>query len=329
MKRHPALYLFLLVLVVTGSGASCPRRGQQVTQSAPVVFGGTPTIQEAIDAVNANTASVRQLQTDTAELSMKGMPSLRASIALQQPRDFRLRAHFIGMGQVLDMGSNDQVFWALVDAPQFATNMPRAVYYARHDQFRQSAARHVLPIQPHWLIEAFGVVRLDPSAVYEGPYARAPGQLEIRARTYSPDGDITKVIVLHDRFAWILEQHWYDCRGQLIASVFSGNHQYDSTFQVSLPHHIDVRLATPQDSFQIDVERYAINQLYSDPAQLWAMPDFRGYQRVDLAASPQAAPPAAPPYSQPGGPVPTTQLPPSDFPHTGYRPQYRGYTIGR
>jgi hypothetical protein len=328
LKQHPALHLFLLVLVVTGSGASCPRRGRPVAQSAPVVFGGTPTIQEAIDAVNANTASVRQLQTDTATLSLQGMPSLRASIALQQPRDFRLRASLIGMGQVLDMGSNDQVFWALVDAPQFATNMPRAVYFARHDQFRQSAARHLLPIQPHWLIEAFGVVRLDPSAVYEGPYARAPGQMEIRARTYSPDGDITKVIVLDDRFAWILEQHWYDWRGQLIASVVSGDHQYDSTFRVSLPHHIEVRLVPPQDSFQIDVERYAINQLYSDPAQLWAMPDFQGYQRVDLAGPSQDVLPESPPYGQPAY-VPTAQMPPSDFPHTGYRPQYRGYTANR
>jgi hypothetical protein len=207
--------------------------------------------------------------------------------------------------------------------------MPRAVYYARHDQFRQSAVRNILPIQPHWLIEAFGVLQLEPGAVYEGPYARAPGQIEIRTRTYSPDGDITKVIVLHDRFAWILEQHWYDSRGQLIASVFSGNHQYDSTFRVSLPHHIDVRLAPPQDSFQIDVERYAINQVYSDPAQLWSMPEFRGYQKIDLAAPPAASPPAASPYAQPAPSLPPGAMPPSDFPQTGYRPQYRGYTANR
>ena len=322
MKRQTASYLILLAVLLTCSGASCPRTRQQLTQSAPTVFGGTPTLQEAIDAVNANSAPVRQLQTDTATLSGQGMPSLRASVAMQRPRNFRLRAQVMGLGQVLDFGSNDQLFWALVDAPEFATNMPRAVYYARHDQFRQSASRRGLPIQPSWLIEAFGIVRLDPaSATYEGPYARGPGKLEIRERSYTPDGDITKVIILHDQFAWILEQHWYDSRGQLIASVFSDNHRYDTNSSVSLPHHIDVRLSPPQNSFQIDVERYSINQMYSDPTQLWSMPAFDGYAHVDLARPPNPAPP----YGQPGGLTPAS-MSPTSFPHTGYRPQYRGYT---
>jgi hypothetical protein len=322
LKRQSASYLFLLAVCLTCTGASCPRVSQQLTQPAPVMFGGPPTIQEAIDAVNANTASVRQLQTDTATVSGQGFPSLRASIALERPRNFRLRAHVLGLGQVLDLGSNDQLFWALVDAPQFATNMPRAVYFARHDQFRRSAARQLLPIQPDWLIEAFGVVHLDPTAAqFEGPYARGAGQLEIRERRYSPDGEITRVLVLHDQFAWILEQHWYDARGQLIGSVFSGNHRYDANFRTSLPHRIDVRLTPPQNSFQIDVERYAINQLYSDPAQLWTMPAFDGYARYDLAAPPV---PAAQ-VGQPGG-LPPDRYPTAGFPHTGFRPQYRGYT---
>jgi hypothetical protein len=324
LKRQALAYLFTVVVLVAASGASCPTMRQQLAQPAPVVFTAPPSLQQVVDVVNANSAPIQQLQTDTATLSVPGMPSLRASIAMQRPRNFRLRASFIGMGRVLDLGSNDQLFWALVDAPQLASALPKAVYYARHDQFRHSAARQVLPIQPDWLIDAFGVVQLSPAATPEGPYAHGPGQLEIRTRTAALDGDVTRVIVMDDRYGWILEQHWYDSRGQLIGSVFTSNHRYDPVQGVSLPHRVEVRLPPPHQPLQIEVQGYSVNQLYGDPAQLWTMPVLDGYPLVDLAAPSPAPPQTMPPVR----PAPL-QLPASLRPYTGYRPQYRGYTTNR
>ncbi len=183
----------------------------------------------------------------------------------------------------------------------------------------------MLPIQPQWLVEAFGLVQLDPAGVHEGPYQHGPGQLEIRSRIASPDGELTKLMVLHDRFGWIQEQHWYDPRGQLIASVFASQHQFDPTIGVSLPHVIDVRLPPPALSLRISVDTYAVNQMYGDPAQLWAMPAFEGYPLIDLAAGAPQMPP--PPTSAPGSPGPAA--PPNGFPQTGYRLNYRGYTSRR
>jgi hypothetical protein len=326
LKAHGASYLGILVVLLAASGASCPTLHPPFGQPVPVVFPRPPTLQEVIAAVNANSVPIQQLQTDSALLSVEGAPSLRASVALQPPRNFRLRAQFIGMGEVLDLGSNEQLFWALIDAPQLATGVPRAVYYARHDQYRSSAARNLLPIQPSWLIEAFGVVQLDPAAAYEGPYTRGPGQLEIRTRIATPEGDVTKVIVLHDRAAWIMEQHWYDAQGQLIASVLNSNHKLQPAYNVTLPHRIAVRLPPPNRSFQIAIESYAVNQLYSDPGQLWTMPSFEGYPLVDLAA------PLPPPYAPPDGPAGPSgpmQMPAAAYPQTGYRPVYRGYSPRR
>ncbi len=296
MKRHAAGYLCVVTVLWCASGASCPTMRQGLTPPAPTLFAGPPTLQEVIAAVNASSGQIRQLQSDSASLSVQGMPTLRASVAAGPPRNFRLRANFIGVGEVLDLGSNDQLFWAMVDAPQLATDVPKAVYFARHDQYRHSAAREMLPIQPQWLVEAFGLLQLDPAGYHEGPYQRSTGQLEIRSRIASPDGELTKVLVMHDRFGWIQEQHWYDPRGQLIASVFASQHQYEPAAGVSLPHVIDVRLPPPALSLRISVETYAVNQQYSDPAQLWAMPAFEGYPQIDLAA---AAPPSSPPATAP------------------------------
>jgi hypothetical protein len=297
----------------------------QFTQSAPIAFTTPPTLPEVIRVVNANSEPVRQLHTESATLTIQGLPGLRASMAVERPRNFRLRAHFIGMGQVLDLGSNNERFWALADLPELATNVPRAVYYAQHDQFRRGGARNVLPIQPQWLIEALGIVQFDPTHVHEGPYAREPGRLEIRSRLPSPDGELTRVVVLDASRGWILEQHQYDAQGQLLVSALASDHRYYPVVGVSLPHHIEVRLPPPNKSIHLDVESYAINQLYGDPAQLWAMPTYEGYPLVDLgdpsvqSTSPHTRPS---PMYPPGTPGP-------GYPATGYRPSYRGYSARR
>ncbi len=325
MNRNASLLFFTVVLLVVASGASCPTRHGQFVQPAPIAFTAPPTLPEVIRVVNANSEPIRQLHTDSATLTIQGLPSLRASLAVERPRNLRLRAHFIGVGQVLDLGSNNELFWALVDTPELATNVPRAVYYARHDQFRRGRARNVLPIEPQWLIDALGVMRLDPTQVHEGPYNREPGRLEIRSHLPSPEGELTKVVVLDASHGWILEQHLYDAQGQLLVSAFASNHRYYPLAGASLPHHVEVRLPPPNKSIHLDVESYVINQIYSDPAQLWTMPTYDGYRRFDLG-DPNLQP--TPPFPKPSHSYPTGTYGPG-YPATGYRPGYRGYSAQR
>ena len=328
-RKAAAGYLWLITLLLSASGASCPTLRQPLASPTPTLFAGPPTLSEVIAAVNTTSGQIRQLQTDSATLSVQGMPSLRASLAAAPPKNFRLRASFIGVGEVLDLGSNEQGFWAMVDAPQLISDVPRAVYFARHDQFLNSEARRMMPIQPQWLVEALGLVYLDPAGQHEGPYQRGPGELEIRTRIPTPEGDLTKLMVLHDRFGWIQQQHWYDARGQLLASVFASQHQYDAAVGVSLPHVIEVRLPPPAQALQIQIQNYTVNQLYSDPAQLWTMPAFSGYPLIDLAAGTPPAAATAPP-APPAGPAPSPVAPPSTYPSTtGYRLNYRGYSARR
>lgn len=325
MNRNASLCLFTAVLLVVASGASCPSMRGQIVQPAPIAFTAPPTLPEVIRVVNANSEPIRQLYTDTATLTIQGLPALRANVAVERPRNFRLRAHFIGVGQVLDLGSNNEVFWALIDAPELATNVQRAVYFARHDQFSRGHIPDVLPFQPQWLVEALGVVRFDPTQVHEGPYMREPGRLEVRSHIPSPEGDLTKVVVLDASHGWILEQHEYDAQGRLLVSAFASNHRYYPAVGASLPHHVEIRLPAPHKSIQLDVESYVVNQLYGDPAQLWAMPTYEGYPLVDLS-DPSLQP--TPPGPRPGPTYPAGMSGPG-YPATGFRPTYRGYSTRR
>ena len=64
----------------------------------------------------------------------------------------------------------------------------QATYYCRHDQFAASPVRKNLPIDPYWLIEAFGIAELDPALPHQGPFRLPGGQLEIRTIRGRPKG---------------------------------------------------------------------------------------------------------------------------------------------
>ncbi len=320
--NRPLLYLLTLATLFAAGGASCRGLRRQYVEPTPVAFAGPPSLQDVIRVVNDNSGRIRQLQTQSAVVSAQGIPALRANIVLERPLRFRMRAELMGLtGPEMDLGSNEELFWVWIKR-----NDPPAIYYARHDQFQQSAARQIIPVEPQWLIEALGVVYLDPYGRHEGPISQGAGRAEIRSRLPSPDGELTKVTVIHDSYGWVLEQHVYDPRGQLLASARASNHRYYPVEGVSLPSRVEVQLPPAQLSFQIDVSGYAINQLYGDPAQLWALPQIEGHPLVDIA-DPRFQPPGAAPPSPPSqyGPSYSTY----GEPRTSLMPRYRGYTDSR
>lgn len=322
MNRH-AVLLFVPLLALSAGG--CRSWGPRaVVDPAPVVFPQPPTMNEIITAVNANSGRVQQLQADV-KVSAQGMPGLSGNLALERPRHFRMNAGFLGLqGTGLDIGSNDDLFWVWVKQ-SVDPAQPAAVYYARHDQFAQSPMRQMIPIEPQWLVESLGVVTLDPAGIHEGPYQRGAGQLEIRSKLPTSQGEMTKVTVVHDRYGWILEQQIYGADNRLLASSRATQHRFFPQYAVSLPEHIDIQVAPGQPTqmaFQIDLSRYHLNQLYGDPAQLWSLPQPKGFPLINLA-DPRLAAPRSPQYSPP--PSRPIQIRP-DYPVTGYRPSYRGVT---
>ncbi len=306
---RPFRWLVALLGLVSVSGASCPRRSVVPATLAPAAFAGTPTLADIVRVVNANSAKVQQLQTNGATFTVAGYPPLRADLAWDRPQRFRLQAGTLA-GRELDLGSNDQIFWIWIQR-----NDPPAVYYARHDQFAQSASRSIMPVPPQWIVEALGLVTLDPLVPYEGPYFRQADRAEIRTQVSTPQGVLTKVLVIDSVRGWILEQYILDARQQLQARVVASQHTYDPVFGVSLPHRIDVSLPPAQMDFTLAVSRYTLNQAVLNPDELWT-PRIDGAPFVDLVdpgtsipvTSGISAPPAAPVAPPPVAPPPAAAV---------------------
>lgn len=279
MIAEPTREKFLRVaaglLMLAATGAQCPRRPPP-TVTSPIVFHAVPSMDQVIQVVNANTSRVRQLQADRGKLTVQGAPSLQASLALERPLRFRLRGETVITGSELDLGSNDELFWLWARRGQ-----PPAVYFARHTEFTPGY-NGILPLPPTWLIEALGLVELDTFAHYEGPFTAGPGQFEVR---YMTNGTpmLAKAMVLDAQRGVILQQRVYDVTGQLLAAAHLSEHQFDPTSGASLPRKVSVQLPPADIAFTFETDGYQVNNLYADPATLWAMPQISNATYRDIS----------------------------------------------
>ncbi|GAA5510822.1 hypothetical protein [Novipirellula caenicola] len=279
------LWIGTLMICFVSGGATCARREPPMPfPPPPVVLTDTPTLDELAVVMN-RTSSIHQLSTNTASvevLTMPHIPKLSATLSLQRERRFRLRASLpIVLGAGMDMGSNDEVFW--FEVPE-GVAMSKTLYYAEHAKYRQQLQRAILPVDPTWVMDALGLVQLDPSTVVNGPVKRDDGKLEIRSVIQMPDGLYQRVYLIEPSAGYVTNQFLYAPDNHLIAQSTATNHRYYDEHQCALPHQVELNLTPAMGQplrMKITIGSYAVNQLLSGDPQLFTMPQ-NASQVVDL-----------------------------------------------
>jgi hypothetical protein len=277
LKRHLLSALLLLVVLTVSGGAGCPRFLRDYPSAGARVLPVSPSFDDVMSLINENQSRIQTLYTSDASVSLPLVPALRASIAVERPGRFRMRAETGLTGPEVDLGSNESLFWFWVRRMQ-----PQAVYFCQHEQFATSPARQMFPIEPQWLIEALGVTGFDPAAQHAGPTPVVGGRLEIRTQLPRPEGMMIKTTIVDATRGWIMEQHLFDPRGVRLASALTSQHWRDPLSEVTLPRHIEVRLPATQTTVKIDISRWQINEPVGDPAKLFQMPMYPGYPPVNV-----------------------------------------------
>jgi hypothetical protein len=301
----PRLALPLLVTLFSASGAACPQLVNTYGVSQPRILPPAPTLNDVINTINNNSAKVQSLATDDASISAPLMPSLRAHLYLDRPRRFRLIGETMLTGPEADLGSNDDIFWFWIKR-----NPQPSIFYCRHDQFATSLARNMLPVEPDWVIEALGLVSLDPAGQHSGPVNSGQGRLRIETVVETVRGPMTKVTEVDDSQGWIVGQHLYDSQRRLVVSSLASNHGREPVSGVALPARIEIQApasaTSPQFSMRLDLKGVRINQLPPNQEQLWTMPSYQGSTPTNLAdpnlrmVDPRNSPPPSPPSPPPG-----------------------------
>lgn len=279
MNRY-GLYLVIAMVLFNAAGATCAKHRTIKEFQPEVVWKEVPTIEQVMEQVNGS-RRIQQLQSSTITLKLDspGTPALSANLSIERPQRLRLQARVSRlMGNELDMGSNEQVFWLQTMRPQ------PTLFYAQHQQFAQLTARKVLPVSPDWIIEALGLPEVNPADVHEGPIQRADGLIEVRSQIGTALGNTRRILVL-DRSGLVREITLYDAQGNLVAQAKQSEHQNYPAVNYALPHHVQIRLlpaGEPEINFDIDVGFYLVNELMGNDPQRWTMPDPAGLSVIDL-----------------------------------------------
>ena len=276
LKYRAAHFLMLCLVLLTAGGANCRHMARQVTEPAPIVLPPQPTLAQVIDVVNTNRSRITTFSSSQAKLKVDGLPAIQAKLSVGGQRRVRLQAESAITGQELDLGSNDELFWVWVKR-----NQPAGVYYARHDQFANSPARAMMPIEPKWLVEALGLVYFDPQIAHQGPFRRPDGNLDIRTPMPSSQGQVTKVTTIDSRTGWVLNQQLLDSQSRVIASAISSRHARDPISGVNLPRKTVVSWPGAGMKFTLELHDLEINPLELNPA-LWTRPEYPGFPNRDI-----------------------------------------------
>lgn len=271
-KKH-AGWLMAAVCCISGCAGLQRLRPEA---SLPQALSPSPSLEQVVQAVNANSSRIQSFSSNQAILSGPDFPTLRAAVAFERPLRLRLRAGTGITGAELDLGSNDEVFWLWV-------RRQPPMYYCRHDQFATSAAHDLVPIEPQWLVEALGIVDLDPGLPHQGPIPLSGNRLQVNTIRDGPTGPSTKITVVDARSAAVLEQYLYDAQGQLVAGAVAHQHRQDPLTGLIVPKMVEIRCPPTDLVMRIDLGNAQINRPLPNPGELWAMPRYDGWPVVDLA----------------------------------------------
>jgi hypothetical protein len=133
--------------------------------------------------------------------------------------------------------------------------------------------------------------------------------MAVRSVRQTAAGTSHKITIIDESSGWVLEQHAYDTRGQLVASATASDHRQDPATGVTLPRHVDLYWPAARMQLKIDIRELEINKLGPHSAQLWEQPTYQGFANVDLADPNVRLPQQAMPGPAPALPSPSESQP--------------------
>ena len=264
---------------------SAAQTGQ--TQAAPANYQPARRPSSAqtqlIKTLNARANAVKQVNAPVT-IKIPGAPKIKGSLQVEFPKRMRLKAGVLGVSEMgVDAGSNEQQFW--VWSKMSLPGSPAALYFASHDQYQNSQARNQIPLQPDQIINALGLVTLDPNGQHFGPFPAGKKYIRLYTVEYINGVQETRVLLINATTAAVEQTSVYDQNNKLVAYANASKFKKYGKSNITLPQKVEIHVAQPNQAdfvLKVDLGSYSLNSLYGDPNQMWSMPDARNVKRVNL-----------------------------------------------
>ena len=246
----------------------------------PEVVGETPTFEELQTAVNANSAKIETIFSSDASIGVASTPGwAKCQIAFERPGNLRVVGSAPTMGRVVDVGCNEERFWFWSDFQN-----SNELYFCRLDQYQNSAASLVLPLDPTWFPEAFGVVELKEDELVDGPTPQGDGSLLVTLKKTRQDGVYLKRIYFEPKTAALLRQDVQSPNGETVVSIRCKRSAYLESSGVVLPQKIEIECPQMDGALIVDVGTPILNDASKIAEKAFQQPNDLNAKAIDLGA---------------------------------------------
>ncbi|MBS0261053.1 MAG: hypothetical protein JSS02_03780 [Planctomycetes bacterium] len=275
----------ILALLLLPPLSGCPEFntwiGGRFNRPVQCVISEDATAHEIVLHLNENTHKLRGWKTTHAKIATRGnmlIPKVDAMVYIQTPRNFRIVADGPMGGKEVDFGSNSEQYWLWI-----RRNEAKQVVVASHDLDPERARKLPFPFQPDWIMEAMGVIDLNPDEdLLLEPGSPNSYMVSLIAERISPQGrKVRKVTVVDRRTGMVHEHSLWDSQGQLIAKAVLSQYARDDSSTAFLPMRIDFDWPQANLGLTMLLADVQVNPT-SFPQSTWVLPSFPGYEMVDL-----------------------------------------------
>ncbi|RMG40458.1 MAG: hypothetical protein D6725_03370 [Planctomycetota bacterium] len=219
-----------------------------------------------VAALNDNIEPVQAWRCRGASIRVRqaGQPPvlLSAQIAVARPRRLRLVASLLGRDEV-DIGSNDREFWCWI-----RRNDPPMVLTGLHDSPARAAA---IPFEPEWLMQALGVLPLDPTE-YRLEHSDEQRYVFLVDDRATLAGVPVYRVMTVDLFSGVIVAHTvYDRQGRVLLRARLTDFRTDERTGVPLPHRVALEWPPAGIAMSIGLREIEVNPT-EIPESVWQRP---------------------------------------------------------
>ncbi len=237
--------------------------------------------QALVEHLNRNIQALHSWSCTDATISArpsKYIPvklTLSAQVSVEREKNFRLRASS-PFGDEADLGSNSERFWFWM-----RRNKPAYVFTARHEDMGAVGRRLQIPFDPAWIMEALGVVPLDPNSITVQQPGLANNTVLLISETTSPSQALIRRELLVDTHLGVILAHrLFDASGQLLAEARLSEHRLEPS-KIIMPHVIELNWPQHQMAMTMTLKTIEINPSHL-PSSTWQLPSIPDTPLFDM-----------------------------------------------
>ena len=273
--RHCAVLAILCVFATLPGCALKEWIVRKTTSPPPRALMADATPDEILEHLNNQRSQVVGWRSTDVRIKASGTgviaPSLSANVSVESPKNLRFSARSI-RGTEVDFGSNSDRFWFWMRA-----NEPDIVLTGSHDGLdRQQAVP--IPFPPGWLMEALGVIPIDPSTVQVLRDPETPDQAKLISADYVQGQPVQRVMLVDLALGQIVEHSLYGANDKLITSAAMSNFQPPAG--IMLPRTIVLNCPEAGSRMTMTIGDIEVNP--SIPVSTWQMQLDPNLRQVDL-----------------------------------------------